>query len=69
MLVSMSKAPAAQGNNAAAPETKAGTQTGTKTAAKAPAKPKLPSAGEQEKARRAAMQKAQAEKKDENDPT
>lgn len=73
MLVSMSKAPAAQGNNAAAPETKAGTQTGaktgTKTTAKAPAKPKLPSAGEQEKARRAAMQKAQAEKKDENDPT
>ena len=73
MLVSMSKAPAAQGNNAAAPATKAGTQTGTKTgtktAAKAPAKPKLPSAGEQEKARRAAMQKAQAEKKDENDPT
>lgn len=65
MLVSMSKAPAAQGNNAAA-DTAA---PGTKTAAKTPAKPKLPSAGEQEKARRAAMKKAQAEKKDENDPT
>lgn len=79
MLVSMSKAPAAQGNNAAAPATKTGAKTGTKTGtktvaktstgAKAPAKTKLPSAGEQEKARRAAMQKAQAEKKDENDPT
>ena len=43
-------------------------KTGTKTTAKAPAKSKLPSAGEQE-ARRAAMKKAQAEKKDENDPT
>ncbi|MBM6919496.1 hypothetical protein [Intestinimonas butyriciproducens] len=48
---------------------KAGTKTAAKTRAKAPAKSKLPSAGEQEKARRAAMKKAQAEKKDENDPT
>ena len=48
---------------------KAGTKTAAKTTAKAPAKSKLPSAGEQEKARRAAMKKDQAEKKDENDPT
>ena len=49
--------------------TKTGTKTAAKTTAKAPAKSKLPSAGEQEKARRAAMKKDQAEKKDENDPT
>lgn len=49
--------------------TKTTAKTGTKTTAKAPAKSKLPSAGEQEKARRAAVKKAQAEKKDENDPT
>ena len=58
---------------AAEAKTKTGTKTtaktGTKTRAKAPAKSKLPSAGEQEKARRAAMKKDQAEKKDENDPT
>ena len=69
MLAFMSKAPAAQGNNAGTPATKARTKTGAKTTAKAPAKTKLPSASEQEKARRAAMRKAQAEKKDENDPT
>ena len=49
--------------------TKTGTKTAAKTTAKAPAKSKLPSAGEQEKARRAAMKQDQAEKKDENDPT
>ena len=48
---------------------KAGTKTAAKTTAKAPAKPKLPSAGEQEKARRAAMKKDQEQEKDENDPT
>lgn len=73
ILASMSKAPAAQANPAAAPGTKTGTgtKTGAKTStgAKAPAKTKLPSASEQEKTRRAAMQKAQAEKKDKNDPT
>lgn len=48
---------------------KAGTKTAAKTTAKAPAKSKLPSAGEQEKARRAAMKKAQEQETDENDPT
>ena len=49
--------------------TKTTAKTAAKTTAKAPAKSKLPSAGEQEKARRTAMKKDQAEKKDENDPT
>ena len=56
---------------AAAAKTKTGTKTtaktGTKTRAKAPAKSKLPSAGEQEKARRAAMKQAQEQEKDEKD--
>lgn len=49
--------------------TKTGTKTAAKTTAKAPAKSKLPSAGEQEKARRAAMKKDQEQEQDENDPT
>lgn len=49
--------------------TKTTAKTAAKTTAKAPAKSKLPSAGEQEKARRTAMKQDQAEKKDENDPT
>ncbi len=49
--------------------TKTGTKTAAKTTAKAPAKSKLPSAGEQEKARRAAMKQDQEQEKDENDPT
>ena len=48
---------------------KAGTKTAAKTTAKAPAKSKLPSAAEQEKARRAAMKKAPEQETDENDPT